>query len=186
MSERAGLLIFDLTWVTLIAVALVTQAICHDTRRSKRSVTVTDFLIAIPFVIVFGLFYIGYYVGTYQGNAASRAIGATFALIGLAVYSASHIYLRKNWSLGASIRQGHELVTKGPYSRVRHPMYSSMILVVLGSGLLISNYLIATSTVLVTIVYLVRAKKEEALMAEAFPEYLEYASKTKLFIPGIF
>ncbi len=186
MSERAGLLIFDLTWVTLVAVALVTQAIWHDTKRSKRGGTVTDLLIAVPFVIVFGLFYVGYYVGTYQGNAVSRAAGAMFAVIGLAVYSASHIYLRTNWSLGASIRHGHELVTRGPYSRVRHPMYSSMIVVVLGSGLLVSNYLITTSTVLVTIVYFVRAKKEEALMAEEFPGYLEYASKTKLFIPGIF
>jgi len=186
MSERAGLFVFDLIWVILMATALLTKVISYDTKVRRRAGTITNLLIVIPFLLVFGLFYLGYYVGTYHGNALSRTIGALVGVIGLLINLMSHVYLRSNWSLSLSIKEGHELVITGLYHYVRHPIYSSMIIIVLGSGLLVDNYFILISTILVSIVYLIRARKEETILAEEFPEYREYASKTKMFIPGVF
>lgn len=65
-------------------------------------------------------------------------------------------------------------------------MYASMTAIVLGSGLLIANYMVILFTPVVGIVYYIRAKKEEALLRGEFPEYDRYAGGTKMLIPGIF
>ena len=106
--------------------------------------------------------------------------------LGLVGYVLSHLWLRQNWSLGASVKEDHQLVQGGPYRLVRHPMYSSMTLIVLGSGLLTGNYLIVASTLIVGAVYYLRASREERLLKGEFPEYGEYARMVKMFIPGLF
>jgi protein-S-isoprenylcysteine O-methyltransferase Ste14 len=114
-----------------------------------------------------------------------RIAGAALVGLGTVGYILSHFYLRSNWSLFASIKEGQKLITNGPYRLVRHPMYSSMTVIVLGSGLLISNSLILLFTPVVIIVYYIRSKKEETLLRAEFPEYNEYSRKTKMLIPGI-
>ena len=86
----------------------------------------------------------------------------------------------------ASIKKSHRLVKSGLYRYIRHPMFASMLLIVPGSGLLISNYLVIAFTPIVGAIYYIRAKKEEELLKEEFPEYNQYIKETKMFIPGIF
>jgi len=65
-------------------------------------------------------------------------------------------------------------------------MYSSMIVVVLGTGLLIGNYMMILFLPVVSIIYYIRARKEEELLRREFPEYERYTRETRMLIPGIF
>lgn len=185
MTERAALIIFESVWGLLLFIAVVAQILFEDQPKRKAGV-VTNMLIITPFVVVFGLFYLRSYFGAYESSLATRVAGTAIIVLGMIGYILSHFYLRRNWSLSASIKEGHKLVESGPYKLIRHPMYSSMTLVVLGSGLLIANYMMILFTPVVGIIYCIRARKEEKLLKEEFPEYEKYATETKIFIPGVF
>jgi protein-S-isoprenylcysteine O-methyltransferase Ste14 len=79
-----------------------------------------------------------------------------------------------------------ELVTTGPYRKVRHPIYSGIILAMIGTTIAVSLFWLVA--VIVTGAYfIVSATVEERYMAERFPDsYPEYKRSTKMLIPFIF
>ena len=185
MTERAAVIIFESSWWLLLVIAVLAQILYKD-RPKKQAGLITNLLIITPFVLVFGLFYLRGYFATYESTLATRIAGTIITVFGMLGYILSHFYLRRNWSLSASIKEGHKLVKNGPYRFVRHPMYSSMTVMVLGSGLLTANYAIILCTLVVGIVYYIRARKEEALLRGEFPEYDQYVKETRMLIPGVF
>jgi protein-S-isoprenylcysteine O-methyltransferase Ste14 len=185
MTERVALVIFGFSWWLLLTIAVLAQ-ILFEHRLKRQAGVVTNLLVITPFVVVFGLFYLRNYFGTYESALASRIAGTVITVLGMAGYILSHLSLRRNWSLSAAIKEGHELVKSGIYRLVRHPMYSSMTVMVLGSGLLMANYMMILFTPVVGIVYYIRARKEEELLREEFPEYNQYARETRMLVPGIF
>jgi protein-S-isoprenylcysteine O-methyltransferase Ste14 len=185
MVENAAIIVFAVVWWVLIAIAIVAAFMFERKPYMNRAGPIMNALIITPFVFAFGLFYLARYFGIYGVSTIGRISGAFMMVAGLAGYIVSHCYLRENWSLGASVKEGHKLVTGGPYRVVRHPMYSSMILEVLGSGLLLGNYLMIASTIIVGAVYYVRARKEEELLKQEFPEYQGYAAKTRMLMPWL-
>jgi protein-S-isoprenylcysteine O-methyltransferase Ste14 len=78
-----------------------------------------------------------------------------------------------------------ELVTSGPYRFVRHPIYSGLLLAVLGTALAVSLYwLIALSFLVAYFTY--SATVEERLLTTSFPgEYARYKAHTKMLIPFV-
>jgi protein-S-isoprenylcysteine O-methyltransferase Ste14 len=82
---------------------------------------------------------------------------------------------------------GAELVSHGIYARVRHPIYGGVMLLALGWALLTAS-LVALLLSAVLIVFLVlKARHEETRLAEAFPGYEEYRSRTpRRFLPYLF
>lgn len=90
------------------------------------------------------------------------------------------------WSATVTIRKDHPLVDTGPYAWVRHPIYSGMLLLCVGTILWIANGLAWLVFVIVTVSLWYKARSEEALLSEFFPEqYAAYQSRTKMMIPGI-
>jgi protein-S-isoprenylcysteine O-methyltransferase Ste14 len=185
MTQYIAIIIFKSTWGLLFLIALVAQILFADKSKRKAGLF-TNLLVITPFVVVLGLFYLERWVGIYFGSTpVTRISGTVLICVGMVSYILSHFYLRRNWSLSASIKEGHKLISSGSYKLVRHPMYSAMTLVVFGSGLLIANYLILLSTPVIFIIYYIRARKEETLLREEFPEYNQYIRRTKMLIPGI-
>ena len=84
-----------------------------------------------------------------------------------------------------TVKEGHELVITGPYRVVRHPIYSGILLAMLGSALVVGTpWLIAFVFVGAYLAYC--AKTEEQLMMQQFPnEYTRYKRKTKMLIPFV-
>ncbi|HEX6807268.1 MAG TPA: isoprenylcysteine carboxylmethyltransferase family protein, partial [Gemmatimonadaceae bacterium] len=62
-------------------------------------------------------------------------LGAGLSAIGVAVAIWARLYIGRNWSPRPAMKEGHELVTSGPYAFVRHPIYSGIILAALGTAL---------------------------------------------------
>lgn len=119
-------------------------------------------------------------------GTAVRWAGAplTAAGVGLALWSLRH--LGDNVTPTAVARSDAALVVSGPYSRVRHPLYSSMLLTVPGCGLLTGNAVVLGGGAAVFAVVLVRTRHEEALLYEKFgARYVCYARKTGRVLPRL-
>ncbi|HUZ92754.1 MAG TPA: isoprenylcysteine carboxylmethyltransferase family protein [Candidatus Paceibacterota bacterium] len=112
-------------------------------------------------------------------------IGDVLCAAGVAFAIWARIYLGRNWGMPMTLREGHELVTSGPYAWVRHPIYTGFLLAVLGSAFADGSVWLV-SLVLSGIYFVYSAKTEEKTMIEQFPdEYPGYMKRTKMLIPFI-
>jgi protein-S-isoprenylcysteine O-methyltransferase Ste14 len=111
-------------------------------------------------------------------------IGVIAVLAGTVINITGRMQLKGNWANQIKIYKNHRLITKGMYSYARHPLYSSIILMLYGGAVIYSSWLDA---VLVSIVFIpamvYRAKQEEQLLTNEFPEYEEYQKQVGLFFP---
>lgn len=101
------------------------------------------------------------------------------------VFWRAHADLGLNWSPTLEIRERHELVTRGIYSQIRHPMYASQWLWVLAQPLLLQNWIAGFLNLLVFIpFYLLRVRAEERLMLEQFgDQYRSYMQRVGAVLP---
>jgi protein-S-isoprenylcysteine O-methyltransferase Ste14 len=112
-----------------------------------------------------------------------RAVGLGLLVSGLGLAVWARIYLGRNWGMPMTKKDEPELVTSGPYRFVRHPIYSGILLGVLGSALATNLYwLIALAVIGGYFVY--SATAEERWLSESFPvAYPAYKEHTKMLVP---
>lgn len=111
-------------------------------------------------------------------------IGAILVLIGVIINVVGRFNLGENWANHIKIYSNHKLVSKGVYKIVRHPLYSSIILMFIGASLAYFNIYCLLLEIIIFIPFMYyRAKQEEKLLTERFPEYLDYKKKTGMFFP---
>lgn len=99
----------------------------------------------------------------------------------------SHVDLGVNWSPTLELREGHQLVTRGIYRTVRHPMYTSLLVYGVGQTLVVPNWF-AGPFYLIAMALLVgfRLGAEERMMLDAFPDhYATYMKSTWRLVPGV-
>lgn len=96
--------------------------------------------------------------------------------------------LGKQWSLAARVLEGHKLITAGPYSVVRNPIYTGMFGMLLATGLAISHWIgLSIAIVVFAIGTAIRVRSEEKLLREAFGQEFEaYARKVPAVVPFFF
>jgi len=90
-----------------------------------------------------------------------------------------------NFHIRPILKDGCTLITTGPYRLIRHPMYTSVITMMLGVWLSTPTLLESSLLLLLVATLYLKAYREEQLWCGHNPEYLEYKRKTKLFIPYI-
>lgn len=134
----------------------------------------------------------GLYVATgipagadYPAHLWAVAVGAAIFCKALWVFRRSHKELGRHWSITLEIRQQHELVSGGPYAFIRHPMYTSFLLMGLGQAFLLSNWIAGAAGLIgFAVLFFLRVDKEERMMLEIFgPRYRDYMERTKRIIP---
>ena len=112
--------------------------------------------------------------------------GVVLVALGLGFAVWARVYLGRNWGMPMSLRAGHELVTRGPYAYVRHPIYTGILLALLGSTVALDP-MWGWALVLFFAYFLYSARTEERMMAEQFPEaYAAYKARTRMLIPWVF
>jgi protein-S-isoprenylcysteine O-methyltransferase Ste14 len=96
--------------------------------------------------------------------------------------------LGKQWSLAARVLEGHKLITSGPYSVVRNPIYTGMFGMLLATGLAISHWIgLLMAIIVFAIGTAVRVRSEERLLRGAFGDEFEaYARKVPAVVPFLF
>jgi len=119
-------------------------------------------------------------------NPWSQGIGLVIFLLGLALAVWARIYIGRNWGMPMSEKSDPELVTTGPYSVIRHPIYSGIILALTGTAVAGSLFWLV-AVVLLGGYFIYSAIMEERYLTELFPEaYPRYKQSTKMLIPFIF
>jgi protein-S-isoprenylcysteine O-methyltransferase Ste14 len=115
-------------------------------------------------------------------------VGAAFYLAAMWVFRRTHKALGRNWSITLEIREQHKLVCSGPYAFVRHPMYSSFLLMGLGQAFLLANWIAGLAGLVgFAVLFFLRVDKEERMMLEIFgPQYRTYMERTKRIIPYLY
>lgn len=115
------------------------------------------------------------------------ATGAACLVVGLWVFHRTHADLGTNWSITLEVREGHRLVTEGVYGRVRHPMYTALLLYSAGMALVLPNALAGPAYLAaMALITACRLGPEERMMEEDFgEEYRAYRARTKRLVPGL-
>ena len=110
---------------------------------------------------------------------------AACSVVGIGIAVWARVYLGSDWSSHPDVKEGHKLVTSGPYAFVRHPIYTGMLLALVGS-VLISNAFGSVVAFIAAVVLLARIPVEERYMRELFPDaYRAYAARTKRLVPFV-
>jgi protein-S-isoprenylcysteine O-methyltransferase Ste14 len=114
-----------------------------------------------------------------------KVVGLILFAAGLALAVWARIYLGRNWGMPMTQRAEPELVTSGPYRFVRHPIYSGLLLAVLGTALATNLYFLL-ALVLIGAYFTYSATVEERTMTTSFPaDYPSYKEHTKMLIPFV-
>jgi protein-S-isoprenylcysteine O-methyltransferase Ste14 len=111
-------------------------------------------------------------------------LGAAVTIAGLlfAIWAREH--LGRNWSRSVTIKQGHELISTGPYAVVRHPIYTGILGGFLGMAIAISQVRGLIVVALVFFAFWLKFRMEEKWMRSQFGEtYATYARKTAALVP---
>jgi protein-S-isoprenylcysteine O-methyltransferase Ste14 len=148
--------------------------------------------------VVAMLFIIAAFIFLFSNQAQSTAIQITPQTVGFGIAGLmidlffvgfaiwARVTLGKNWSNAIALKEGHELVQRGPYAIVRHPIYTGMLFAVLGVALTLGSLSGYIAVVLFLVGVLIRIRDEDALMARQFPsEHAAYRARTKALVPFV-
>lgn len=98
----------------------------------------------------------------------------------------ARVVLGRNWSAVVQVKRDHELIVRGPYRWVRHPIYTGLLLAFLGTALAIGEWRALLATAIVAGSFWIKLRLEERWMREQFGDaYLSYMGRVKALIPGV-
>jgi protein-S-isoprenylcysteine O-methyltransferase Ste14 len=119
-------------------------------------------------------------------NPWLQGIGLAVFVLGLALAVWARVYLGRNWGMPMSQKADPELVTTGPYRSIRHPIYTGIILAMIGTAIAVSLYWVV-AVALLGAYFVFSALVEERQMTRLFPDsYPDYQRSTKRLIPFVF
>jgi protein-S-isoprenylcysteine O-methyltransferase Ste14 len=134
----------------------------------------------------------GTFAGTLLGERFVPALewvawlGFILTLAGLAFACWARAILGRNWSGVVQLKQDHELIVRGPYSIVRHPIYTGLLLAFFGSALAIGQWRALLATAIVAISFWRKLRLEERWMRELFGDrYVNYMRRVKALVPWV-
>jgi protein-S-isoprenylcysteine O-methyltransferase Ste14 len=120
-------------------------------------------------------------------RATPIAFGAAFLCVaGLAFALWARLTLGRNWSGVVALKEGHNLVERGPYRFVRHPIYTGMLIMFFATALVLSHVAGFVGVLLMFASFWIKLDREERLMLQRFPErYAAYQLRVKRIIPFV-
>ena len=128
----------------------------------------------------------GLTVRLWPATPALRVIGFAVqsAFMALAVWS--RVHLGRNWSAAVRIAEGHQLVRSGPYRRLRHPIYTAVLGMYVGTLLAIGEWHCVVALVVITLAYVRKSRLEEQILRRTFgTEYETYRREAWSLVPPL-
>jgi protein-S-isoprenylcysteine O-methyltransferase Ste14 len=117
-------------------------------------------------------------------TTSSAWIGAVLSVSGLVFAIWARVILGRNWSGVITLKEGHELIERGPYRIVRHPIYTGILAMFAGTAIAIGYFGGFVGLLLVFVSFWLKLKREEDLMLKHFPaKYAAYQGRVKRIIP---
>jgi protein-S-isoprenylcysteine O-methyltransferase Ste14 len=132
------------------------------------------------------------HAGPFKGHASLvtnpwlQGVGFAVFLSGLGLAIWARVYLGRNWGRPMSQKVDPELVTTGPYRSIRHPIYSGLLLALIGTVIAVS-WIYVIALVVLGSYFVYSSVVEERNMEKTFPDsYPQYKRSTKRLIPFVF
>lgn len=182
---------FPVVWIAFLVYWRIKAVNTKATQRSEPSAS--GILRALALLIVIALVAIPripphwLYRRLWPSNLSSFCIGAAVTVIGLlfAIWARQH--LASNWSSSVTIKQGHELITSGPYALARHPIYTGILAGFLGTAIALAQVRGFIALLLLFVILWAKLRMEEEWMRSQFGEtYANYSHKTAALVPYLF
>jgi protein-S-isoprenylcysteine O-methyltransferase Ste14 len=112
--------------------------------------------------------------------------GVAITAAGVAISIWARLSLGSNWSGMVTLKDNHELIRTGLYSRIRHPIYTGILLAFVGTASIQGELrcLVGFAILLITLHF--KAKREEGFLDQEFgPNFAEHFSRTGMFLPKL-
>ena len=111
-------------------------------------------------------------------------LGLLVVVAGLAFAVWARMHLGRNWSGTVTVKENHELIRSGPYGIVRHPIYTGLLIAMLGTAIVFGQWRGLLAFCFLTIAFLLKLRREERFMEESFPDtYPSYRAQVPALIP---
>lgn len=119
-------------------------------------------------------------------NVVQGGIGLALVVCGLGLAVWARVHIGRNWGPPMTVKlSGHELVTSGPYRFVRNPIYSGILLALLGTAVAL-NLMLLVIVVGLGCYFVYSCKVEERIMLREHPDsYPDYRARTAMLVPFI-
>jgi protein-S-isoprenylcysteine O-methyltransferase Ste14 len=112
------------------------------------------------------------------------AVGLALLVLGLAFTVWARLHLGRNWSGTVTLKEGHELIRSGPYAYVRHPIYTGLLVALLGSAVACGELRAMIGLSVVAGAFIRKLRIEERFMREIFPgQYQRYCAEVPALVP---
>jgi protein-S-isoprenylcysteine O-methyltransferase Ste14 len=117
---------------------------------------------------------------------ATAWTGAVLCIIGLAFTIWARATLGRNWSGAVTLKECHELIDRGPYRLVRHPIYTGLMTMFVATVIALGHLAGIIGALLVFMSFWIKLGHEEKLMLKQFPDqYAVYQQRVKRIIPFV-
>jgi protein-S-isoprenylcysteine O-methyltransferase Ste14 len=182
--------LFVAMWMTFLVYWQIAARGAKTTRRleplSMRVLRVLLFGFALLILILHRLPVHWLYRQLYPESAAGFWAGAAVTLVGLLFCVWARLHLGANWSRSVTVKQGHELITSGPYRIVRHPIYTGLLTGFIGTAIALGQVRGGIAFLLVLIALWMKWRLEERWMREEFGQpYAEYVRRVRAVVPWL-
>ena len=119
-------------------------------------------------------------------NALVAWVAAALSCVGLAFSIWARFTLGRNWSGTVTLKEGHELIERGPYRFVRHPIYTGLLVMIIATALAMGHIIGFLGVVLAFLSFWIKLGYEEKVLLNQFPDqYAAYQKRVKRIIPSV-
>ncbi len=172
----------DLAWVAFSAFWLLSATTAKPGTRARVRDRWPGLVVVVIAVVLIRVVKPG---GLRVDSPALEALGTVLLAAGLALAIWARVYLGRNWGMPMTQKDEPELVTTGPYRHIRHPIYSGILLALLGTALATTLYWLVLFAG-AGAYFVMSATVEERVMTDAFPQaYPSYRASTRMLIPFV-
>ncbi|MGB2628110.1 MAG: isoprenylcysteine carboxylmethyltransferase family protein [Candidatus Acidiferrum sp.] len=178
-------------WCWLV-LAFVWIAMAFAIKRAKRRESIVERLQYTGLLVAGFLLLFGEQSGNFRwlqtrllpGVPGVWWAGLLLTAVGVAIAILARFSLGSNWSGTVTLKEDHELVRKGLYSRIRHPIYTGILLGAIGSGMIQGELRDLLGFLVLLTSFFIKAKREESFLFEEFgTKFTEHQRHTGMFLP---
>ena len=117
-------------------------------------------------------------------NDAVRWVGVLLTAAGVAIAFWARWHLGANWSGVVTLKEGHELIRTGPYRTIRHPIYTGILLALLGTAVNLGEVRGLLALAIAWLSFYIKARREESFLTQEFGAgFAEHTTRTGMFLP---
>ncbi len=185
---RPDTTVIDWTWTVVVAIWIVLafrtkRTIERRWRNPVPLILIAAVVIAVSRTSSNGA---GWHRHLWIPDSSLSVVSTTLVVLGAAFAVWARLTIGTNWSGNVTLKEDHELIVSGPYRIVRHPIYTGLIAMGIGTALIYAELVGFVAVAAGVVVFGLRIPQEERLMTETFPDqYPEYRRRVKAVIPYV-